>query len=35
MKRLITAYGHFGRDEFVWEQTAKAESLAKELEIAV
>jgi len=29
------AYGHFGRDEFVWEQTAKAESLVKELEIAV
>ena len=29
------AYGHFGRNEFAWEKTSKADILAKELKVAV
>jgi len=33
--RKTAAYGHFGRDEFEWEKTKKAEELSKELKVAV
>ncbi len=29
------AYGHFGRSEFTWEKTSKADVLAKELKVTV
>ncbi|HAD48478.1 MAG TPA: hypothetical protein DCF92_06610, partial [Idiomarina sp.] len=29
--RATSAYGHFGRDEFPWEQTDKAEQLKADI----